>query len=131
MKLTFTEDTNLEQKRRECLDYLNRTKVDVGLTSSASGRRRFLMALHEHGAPGAHFPARPVISPALDREEAREAISRELVNAAAAAHEGDRNAMQTALEKAGQAGADAIRAYIDAGVPPPNAPLSFVWSMSC
>ena len=36
MKLTFTEDTNLEQKRRECLDYLNRTKVDVGLTSSAS-----------------------------------------------------------------------------------------------
>ena len=76
MKLTFTEDTNLEQKRRECLDYLNRTKVDVGLTSSASGRSRFLMALHEHGAPGAHIPARPVIAPALGAAEAREAVSR-------------------------------------------------------
>lgn len=124
MKLTFSEDTDLERKRRECLEYLKRSQVDVGLTSGASERSRFLMALHEHGAPGAHIPARPVISPALGTDEAREAISRELVNAAAAAHEGDRNAVQAALEKAGEAGADAIRAYIDAGVPPPNAPLT-------
>jgi hypothetical protein len=124
MKLTFTEDTNLEQKRRECLDYLNRTKVDVGLTSSASGRSRFLMALHEHGAPGAHIPARPVIAPALGTEEAREAVSRELLNAVSAANRGSREETEAALEKAGEAGADAIRAYIDAGVPPPNAPLT-------
>ena len=124
MKLTFTEDTNLEQKRRECLDYLNRTKVDVGLTSSASGRSRFLMALHEHGAPGAHIPARPVIAPALGTEEAREAVSRELLNAVSAANRGSREETEAALEKAGEAGADAIRAYIDAGVPPPNAPVT-------
>ena len=124
MKLTFTEDTNLEHKRRECLDYLNRTKVDVGLTSSASGRSRFLMALHEHGAPGAHIPARPVIAPALGTEEAREAVSRELLNAVSAANRGSREETEAALEKAGEAGADAIRAYIDAGVPPPNAPLT-------
>ena len=124
MKLTFTEDTNLEQKRRECLDYLNRTKVDVGLTSSASGRSRFLMTLHEHGAPGAHIPARPVIAPALGTEEAREAVSRELLNAVSAANRGSREETEAALEKAGEAGADAIRAYIDAGVPPPNAPLT-------
>ena len=124
MKLTFTEDTNLEQKRRECLDYLNRTKVDVGLTSSASGRSRFLMALHEHGAPGAHIPARPVIAPALGAAEAREAVSRELLNAVSAANRGSREETEAALEKAGEAGADAIRAYIDAGVPPPDAPLT-------
>ena len=82
------------------------------------------MALHEHGAPGARIPARPVIGPALDTWEAREAISRELLNAAAAACNGDKDATRTALEKAGEAGADAIRAYIDAGVPPPNAPLT-------
>ena len=97
MKLTFTEDTDLEKKRRECLHYLNRSRVDVGLTSGASERSRFLMALHEHGAPGAHIPARPVITPALGTEKARETISRELVNAAAAAHAGDRDAMQAAL----------------------------------
>ena len=124
MKITFTEDAGRARKRLECIRFLNRTKVDVGLTSSASERSRWLMALHEHGAPGAHIPARPVISPALGTDEAREAISRELVNAAAAANEGDRSATRAALEKAGEAGADAIRAYIDAGVPPPNAPLT-------
>ena len=124
MKFSVKEDALREQKRLECLHYLNRTKVDVGLTSGASERSRFLMALHEHGAPGAHIPARPVIAPALGTEKAREAISRELVNAAAAAHAGDKDAMQAALEKAGEAGTDAIRSYIDAGVPPPNAPLT-------
>ena len=124
MRLIISEDNDQEQKRLECIRYLNRSKVDVGLTSGASERSRFLMALHEHGAPGAHIPARPVIAPALDTEKAREAVSRELVNAAAAAHAGDKDAMQAALEKAGEAGADAIRAYIDAGVSPPNAPLT-------
>ena len=32
------------------------------------------MALHEHGAPGAHIPARPVILPALSAEEARDYV---------------------------------------------------------
>ena len=82
------------------------------------------MALHEHGAPGAHIPARPVILPALSADKAREAVGRELREAASAANAGERQAMQAALEKAGEDGADAIRAYIDAGVPPPNAPLT-------
>ena len=124
MKLTFTEDAGQTWKRLECIRFLNRMKVDVGLTSSASERSRWLMALHEHGAPGAHIPARPVILPALSAGEARETIGRELREAASAANAGDRQAMQAALEKAGEAGADAIRAYIDAGVPPPNAPLT-------
>ena len=124
MKLTIKEDTLREQKRLECIRYLNRSKVDVGLTSSASERSRWLMALHEHGAPGAHIPARPVILPALSADKAREAVGRELREAASAANAGDRQAMQAALERAGEAGTDAIRAYIDAGVPPPNAPLT-------
>ena len=124
MKITFTEDAGQARKRLECIRFLNRTKVDVGLTSSASERSRWLMALHEHGAPGAHIPARPVIIPALSAEKAREAVGRELREAASAANAGDRQAMQAALERAGEAGTDAIRAYIDAGVPPPNAPLT-------
>ena len=124
MKSTFTEDAGRARERLECIRFLNRTKVDVGLTSGASERSRWLMALHEHGAPGAHIPARPVILPALSTDGARETIGRELKEAVSAANAGDRQAMQAALEKAGEAGADAIRAYIDAGVPPPNAPLT-------
>lgn len=40
-------------------------QVDVGLTSSASGRSQMLLAIHEHGAPAMRIPARPVIQPAL------------------------------------------------------------------
>ena len=97
MKITFTEDAGRARKRLECIRFLNRTKVDVGLTSSASERSRWLMALHEHGAPGAHIPARPVIIPALSAEKAREAVGRELREAASAANAGDRQAMQAAL----------------------------------
>ena len=36
------------------------------------------------------------------------------------------------LEAAGQAGADGIRAYIDAGIPPPNSPVTvsggWIWN---
>ena len=46
------------------------------------------------------------------------------LSAASAAMEGNIDAVRSALESAGQAGADAIRGYIDAGVPPPNAPLT-------
>ena len=74
MKITFTEDAGQARNRLECIHFLNRTQVDVGLTSSASERSRWLMALHEHGAPGAHIPARPVIIPALSAEEARDYV---------------------------------------------------------
>ena len=124
MRITFSEDTDLERKRLECLQYLSRSRVDVGLTSTASGRSRFLMALHEHGAPGAHIPARPVIEPALADDTVRAEMVEGFLSAAAAAMEGEMDAVRSALESAGQAGADAIRGYIDAGVPPPNAPLT-------
>ena len=124
MKLMFSEDLALERKRLECLQYLARNKVDVGLTSTASGRSRFLMALHEHGAPGAHIPARPVIEPALADDTARAEMAEGFLSAASDAMEGNLDDVRSALESAGQAGADAIRGYIDAGVPPPNAPLT-------
>ena len=124
MIFSFSEDLDMERKRKECLEYLSRSQVDVGLTSSASGRSRFLMAIHEHGAPGAHIPPRPVISPALADDTARESIAEGMMEAISAAMDGDLDATRAGLESAGQAGADAIRSYIDAGIPPPNAPLT-------
>ena len=124
MKLTFTEDTALWDARFACLKHLAESQVDVGLTSSASGRSRFLMAIHEHGAPVMHIPARPVIRPALSREDTRAEMSAGMAKACAAAHQGDMEGTKAGLAEAGQAGADGIRAYIDKGVPPPNAPIT-------
>ena len=110
--------------RFAALRKLAASRVDVGLTSSASARSRFLLAIHEHGAPVMRIPARPVIQPALASGEARTAMAEAMTSAMTAAMDGSPNGVTAALEKAGQAGVDAIRAYIDAGVPPPNSPVT-------
>ncbi len=124
MKLTFSEDPACWQSRFSALKVLSSSRVDVGLTSSASGRSRFLLAIHEHGCPVMRIPARPVIEPALAAPEAREEMTAAMGEAIAAAMDGDSPAVTAALEKAGKAGVDAIQAYIDAGVPPPNSPVT-------
>ncbi len=124
MKLTFSEDSARWRSRLAALETLAGSRVDVGLTSSASGRSRFLMAIHEHGCPVMRIPARPVIGPALAAPEAREEMTAAMVTAITAAMDGDRPAVIAALEKAGKAGVDAIHTYIDAGVPPPNSPVT-------
>ena len=124
MKLTFTEDTALQEARFSCLKALSETRVDVGLTSSASARSRFLLAIHEHGAPAMRIPARPVIRPALSSPDARAKMADAMISAAESAMAGDESAVTAAMEQAGKTGVDAIHAYIDAGVPPPNSPVT-------
>ena len=124
MKLTFTEDTALQEARFSCLKALSETRVDVGLTSSASARSRFLLAIHEHGAPIMRIPPRPVLGPALSSAVAQTEIVSALMDAASAAMDGDEPGMTAALEAAGEAGVDAIHAYIDQGVSPPNSPVT-------
>jgi hypothetical protein len=68
------------------------------------------------------IPSRPVIAPALAKPETRSAMAEAMKEAARAAWEGEDP--RAALEAAGQAGADGIRAYIDAGIPPPNSPAT-------
>ncbi len=122
--LSLTEPEEKRKAREQCLDYLSSHTVSVGLTSSASARPRMLLAIHEHGAPAMHIPARPVIRPALSREETRAEMSAGLLKACAAAQRGEMEGTKAGLAEAGQAGADGIRAYIDKGVPPPNAPIT-------
>ena len=68
MTFEFTDDAKLWEKRLACLERLKSARVDVGLTSSASGRSRFLLGIHEHGSPAMRIPARPVIAPAEDTQ---------------------------------------------------------------
>ena len=124
MKLTFTEDTALWQSRFAALKAFAESQVDVGLTSSASSRSRFLMAIHEHGAPAMRIQPRPVIEPALAKDSAREQMTTAMITALGAAMAGDPEGAVAGLESCGEAGVGAIHAYIDAGVPPPNSPVT-------
>ena len=124
MEFTFTEDTAHVEKLIEAMDLLKSTRVDVGLPEGASGRSRWLLALHERGAPGAHIPPRPVVGPALAQAEVQAAVSDGLISACEAAAAADPAGVTAGFEEAGQAGVDGIHAYIDAGISPGNAPLT-------
>jgi hypothetical protein len=71
-----------------------------------------------------HIPARPVVKPALSQASVRAEMGQAMMNACAAALDGDLYDVTAALEESGRAGVDGIHAYIDAGIPPPNAPVT-------
>ncbi len=124
LKLSVKEDTELLEKREECLEFLRKHKVDVGLTSSASGRSFFLLGIHSRGSPIMHIPARPVVQPALAQDSLKSEMGEKMLSSCEAALAGDLAGTQAGLEDAGQRGADGIREYIDAGISPPNAPVT-------
>ena len=132
LKLTFTEDTELLENRDKCLEYLRGTKVDVGLTSSASGRSFFLMGIHSHGSPVMHIPPRPIMPQAVERDSLKEEMGEYLLDSCEAAFEGDMAGTVAGMENCGQRGADGIREYIDGGIAPPNAPVTlsggWIWN---
>ena len=124
INVSIKNDTAKLQRRLKCLRYLATHKVDVGLPSSASARSKFLMAIHEHGSPIMNIPARPVIEPGLHQPETQAAMAEAMTAGLAAAMAGDEAGTKASLEKADQAGADGIRAYIDSGSLPGNAPMT-------
>ena len=124
IKLIVTEDTDLLDKRKKCLDWLRKHRVDVGLTSTASGRSKFLLGIHTRGSPIMRIPPRPVVQPALAQEGLRAEMGEKLLASCEAAFQGDLSGARAGLEEAGQRGADGIREYIDARISPPNSPVT-------
>ena len=122
MILTITENPEALKKRLRTLQKLKHTTIRVGLLPSAGGRLRFILAVQQHGSLLMRIPPRPVIRPALAAEETRAAMADAMRDAVSAAWEG--KDPRPALEAAGQAGADGIRAYIDSHIPPPNSPVT-------
>ena len=133
MELTFSEDLRLQQRIRSAGELLKSTSVEIGLPANASPRNRWLLALHEHGAPGAHIPPRPVVAPALGSAETQAAIRQGLLDACEAAVAGDEPGVLAGITSAGQAVVEGIHAYIDAGISPGNAPLTIHggWIRNC
>ena len=124
LTLKISESDKMLQDRLQCLKYLATHTVEVGLTSTASGRSRTLLAIHEHGSPAMHIPARPVVKPALAQPSVRAEMGQAMMKACASAMNGDMDGVTAALEESGQAGVDGIHAWIDTGIPPPNAPVT-------
>ena len=124
IKLTVTEDTDLLDKRKKCLEWLRKHRVDVGLTSKASGRSKFLLGIHTRGSPIMRISPRPVVQPALAQENLRAEMGEIMMSSCEAAFTGDLSGTKAGLEEAGQRGADGIREYIDAGISPPNSPVT-------
>ena len=132
IRFSVTEDTERAEKREQCLEYLRKHRVDVGLTSSASERSRFLLGIHTHGSPVMRIPPRPVVEPALAQEDLKAEMAEHMRAACEAAWKGDTAGVKAGLEAAGQRGADGIREYVDAGIEPPNAPVTrsggWIWN---
>ena len=130
MKFTIHDDPDLLTERLRALKKLKSTEVKIGLPESAGGRLHFILAVQEHGSPIMHIPSRPVIRPALARDETRTAMAEAMKKAIASAWEGKNP--RPDLEAAGQAGADGIRACIDSHIPPPNSPATvsggWIWN---
>ena len=122
--LFFDENTDLLEKRDKCLAWLRKHQLDVGLTSKASARSRFLLRIHTHGSPVMRIPPRPVVAPALAQETLRAEMGEKMLSSCQSAFEGDLAGTQAGLEEAGQRGADGIREYIDVGIDPPNSPVT-------
>ena len=122
MRITIHDNLDAMDKRLQALQKLKNTKVKVGLPESAGGRLHFILAVQEHGSPLMNIPSRPVIAPALRRPETLQQMAEAIKDAVRAAWEGEDP--HPALEAAGQAGADGIRAYIDSHIPPPNSPVT-------
>ena len=122
MRLSIHDDPDLLRQRIRSLRKLKNTSVKVGLPASAGGWLHFILAVQEHGSPLMNIPPRPVIRPALARPETRQQMAESMRDAVQAAWEG--TDPHPALEAAGQAGADGIRAYIDSHIPPPNSPVT-------
>ncbi len=126
------EDRAAFDRAFRALTWLASADLQVGLPASGSNRNRFILGIQERGCPVMNIPPRPVIAPALSRPDVQESMADAGAKAILAAADGDLPGAKAALESAGQAGADGIRAYIDSGVDPPNSPKTvsggWIWN---
>ena len=124
MRFTLTEDLEAQAQMQKALTRLRRTEVEVGLPEGASPRSRWLLALHQRGSPMMRIPPRPVVAPALAREEVRQAMAEGMLAACEAAFAGDEAGIDAGFDAAGQAGVQGIRDTINAGMAPGNSPVT-------
>jgi hypothetical protein len=115
--------TNLEEVVKG-LQLLAGVEVLVGFPEETTARKdedgitnAALAYIHDNGAPEAHIPARPFMTPAM--EEAQDKIQAGLSGAMRQALRGDALALEMALHAVGLIAKLAIMKKINEGIPPP------------
>ena len=99
----------------EKLKSLAQMEVYVGIPESASKRPgeevnlAQLLFIHTNGSELRNIPKRPVIEPAIEAEDNKERITKELGDAARALLEGRPTAVKKSLHQAGKLGRDAAK----------------------
>jgi hypothetical protein len=104
------------QKITEALDVLNKHEVMVGIPDGGGVREggdpvsnADLLFIHTNGSPVNGIPPRPVLSPAMEKNQDR--ISSLLRKAIDQALDGDKVGVMAALENAGLGGQNVARKY--------------------
>lgn len=107
----------------QALDELVKREVLVGIPADKAARttdeglnNAGRLYVSEFGAPEANIPARPTVMPGV--EKAQDTISKYFKAAAKRALEGDTAGVDTNLNSAGIAAADAIKEKINSNTPP-------------
>ena len=121
------EKNNLYSRQKDrlaCIDYLDRHRVEVGLLDDASERSKKILKIQEAGSPIMNIPPRPVLQPALENSSTKWTINKHLELAAECAYKGYKRGMIDNLNAVGRVALNAVRSYIDSGIPPPNAPIT-------
>jgi hypothetical protein len=113
------------------LEEVSRLQVYVGIPEEKSSRpgdgeitNAELCYIHTHGSPLHGIPARPIIEPAIEAEDNKEAISVELSEALKSVLDGKPQTARAHLEKAGQEGEESARDWFEdpRNQWPPNSP---------
>jgi len=103
----------IEQVMKE----LENTHVLVGIPEDKTARKdgkitnAGLMYIHSHGSPANNIPPRPIIEPALENNKER--LGQVMGEAVKAAMAGDSASMRHNLDKAGLAGQNAAKSYMN------------------
>lgn len=102
--------------------YMKTHEVVIG----AKGEHSDLLYLHEQGVPSRNIPARPVIAPALDQKEVKDAMKGCMRRAFLQAFLlGNTSGADKELDKAGLIGENACKKYItDGDNLAPNSPVT-------
>lgn len=107
------------------------TEVVVGITEDTNVGREHgesnasLLYKNEQGIPALNVPPRPVLEPAIHKQETKDKIEELMQTAAEAALvHGNIDEAQRCYEMAGMVGRDACKAYIRGGNLAPNSPVT-------
>lgn len=124
--MKVTERGNSLSAIRHAMRELVKVKCYVGVPLKSSSRNSKsitnaeLAFIHSKGSERLNIPARPFIEPAIEKDETQHQITRHMKAAVLAALEGQDSTVIDEVNKAGQAGENAAKDYIQSGNLAPN-----------